>query len=72
MRVLLIGPDDVLPNGKLLVNFPDCPRVGEIIAWEKRNAPIQYFRVSKVCWIFTRELSTAHPPEIEVEPVDSP
>ena len=53
IQVLLVGPDDVLPHGKMRVNFRDCPRVGELIVWEKRSAANEYFRVTEVCWIFT-------------------
>lgn len=72
MRVLLVGPDDVLPSGKLAVNLPACPREGELVVWVRRGAPSQYFRVTEVCWIFEAESAAELRPEIAVEPVDGP
>lgn len=71
IQVLLVGSDDVLPHGKLRVNFRDVPRVGELVVWEKLSSPNDYFRVTEVCWIFNG--SVALTPEISVEYVgDSP
>lgn len=72
IQVLLVGPDDVLPHGKMRVNFRDCPRVGELIVWEKRSAANEYFRVTEVCWIFTGEAGIDYTPEVAVEPTDGP
>lgn len=68
MRVLLTGSDDALPHGKMRVNLPALPRVGEILVIEHRSInPSDYFRVTEVCHIVTGPLNEPCDPEVQLE-----
>lgn len=72
MRVILEGPDDIIPKGAMRVNLDVLPRVGELMVWERPAQPAEYFRVAEVCHIFTGPMNEALPPHVSVEPVEGP
>ncbi|MBU8830856.1 hypothetical protein [Mycolicibacterium goodii] len=69
MRVLLTASDDALPGGKMRVNLPALPRIGELLVIDRRNVidPPDYFRVTEVCHIATGPLNEPVDPEVQLE-----
>jgi hypothetical protein len=72
MRVLLCGPDDIIPNGSMLVNLYTVPRTGELMVWRRHAAPPEYFRVDEVCHVFSGPMDERVPPQVRLEPVEGP